>query len=68
MDPPEDRVQRLDAICRRGDGVSRAEVVRRAVAACPDAQCLSELRDVFGIWAERNPDGLQYERRYRREW
>ncbi len=67
IDLPDDQVERLGEICRR-DGVSRAEVIRRAVADYLDALCLRERGDVFGIWRGRGVDGLEYERRLRSEW
>ena len=67
IDLPDDQIRRLSEICRR-EGVSRAEVVRRAVADYLDALCLHERDDVFGMWRDRGVDGLEYERRRRREW
>ena len=67
IDLPEEQVQRLGGLCRR-EGVSRAEAVRRAVTDYLNAHSMREQRDAFGIWRERRPDGLEYERRLRREW
>lgn len=67
IDLPDDQIRRLGEICRR-EGVSRAEVVRRAVADYLDALCLHERDDVFGMWRDRRVDGLEYEQRQRREW
>ena len=67
IDLPEEQVQRLGEFCRR-EGVSRAEAVRRAVTDYLHAHSLRERQDAFGIWRERRPDGLEYERRLRREW
>ena len=67
IDLPEEQVQRLGELCRR-EGVSRAEVVRRAVADYLNVHRTRERRDAFGIWRNRRPDGLEYERRLRREW
>ena len=67
IDLPEEQVQQLGELCRR-EGVSRAEVVRRAVADYLKAHCVRERQDAFGIWRDRRPDGLEYERRLRREW
>lgn len=49
IDLPDDQIRRLGEICRRED-VSRAEVVRRAVADYLEALCLRERGDVFGMW------------------
>ena len=63
----DDQARRLAEVCRR-EGVSRAEAIRRAVADYLDAQCPREREDVFGLWRDRRIDGLEYERRQRREW
>ena len=67
IDLSEEQVQQLGEFCRR-EGVSRAEAVRRAVADYLKAHCMRERQDAFGIWRDRRPDGLEYERRLRREW
>ena len=67
IDLSEEQVQQLGEFCRR-EGVSRAEVVRRAVADYLNVHSTRERRDAFGIWRNRRPDGLEYERRLRREW
>ena len=64
---PDEQVRQLADVCRR-EGVSRAEVIRRAIASYLDARHAGERDDAFGIWRDRNVDGLGYERRLRREW
>ena len=64
---PDEQLRQLADVCRR-EGVSRAEVIRRAVADYLDARQVRDGDDVFGLWRDRNLDGLQYERRRRREW
>ena len=63
----DDQVRQLAEVCRR-EGVSRAEVIRRAVTYYLDAQCLLDREDAFGLLRDRRIDGLEYERRQRREW
>ena len=63
----EAQLRRLADVCRR-EGLSRAEVIRRAVADHLDARYLRDPDDAFGIWRDRDVDGLRYERRLRREW
>jgi len=65
VDLPEKDIRALDALTRI-EGVSRAELVRRAVAG------FLERRDrlpqqAFGAW-ESGEDGLRYQRRLREEW
>ena len=67
IDLPDDQVTRLAALCRR-NRLSRAEAVRRAVAAYLDAHGVAEGDEAFGIWRGRNLDGLTYERNVRDEW
>ena len=63
----EEQVRRLADVCRR-EGVSRAEVIRCAVAYYLDARYVRDRDDLFGIWWDRNEDGRRCERRLRREW
>ncbi|MCY4601923.1 MAG: ribbon-helix-helix domain-containing protein [Acidobacteria bacterium] len=67
IDLPEEQVQRLGELCRR-EGMSRAEAVRRAVTDYLNAHGVRERQEAFGMWRERRVDGLEYERRLRREW
>lgn len=64
---PDEHLQLLGEICRR-EGVSRAEVVRRAVADYLEARQQQDQDGAFGIWRDRNAEGLAYERQLRREW
>ncbi len=64
---PEEQVRQLTDVCRR-EGLSRAEVIRRAVAHYLDVRYTRDRGDVFGLWRDRDVDGLRYERRLRREW
>lgn len=64
---PDEQVRQLADVCRR-ENVSRAEVIRRAIASYLDARHVGDREDAFGIWRDRNVDGLRYERRLRREW
>ena len=48
--------------------MSRTEAVRRAVAAYLDAKQLTERDELFGLWRDRELDGLAYERTLRDEW
>jgi hypothetical protein len=66
IDLPDDQVERLDAHCR-SEGISRAEAIRRAVAAHIRA-VPGAASPAFGLWAGRGVDGLAYERARRREW
>jgi hypothetical protein len=67
VDLPASQLDALDALCRR-DGISRAEAVRRAVAAHVTRERTAERNAAFGLWRGRGVDGLAYERRLRGEW
>jgi metal-responsive CopG/Arc/MetJ family transcriptional regulator len=67
IDLSPDQVSALDAISRR-ERISRAEAVRRAVAQYVQARAEEAAGDAFGLWADRNVDGLEYEQRLREEW
>ena len=67
IEVPEEQIRRLAAVCRR-EGVSRAEVIRRAIGCYLDAGCVRDPGDMFGTWRDRDVDGLRYERRLRRAW
>jgi hypothetical protein len=64
---PPAQIDALDALCRR-EGISRAEAIRRAVAAHVRQQRERGPDPAFGLWRDRPVDGVNYERRLRREW
>lgn len=65
-DIPEEDLQWLDAEAA-GQGVSRAELVRRAVAAYRAEASADAIDRAFGIWKDRDEvgDGLKFQRRLR---
>lgn len=67
VDLPDDQIRALSRLCAR-EGLSRAEAVRRAVAAYLAAHPEMAGDDVFGIWSDRNLSGVRYEDRLRKEW
>lgn len=64
---PKEQLTHLDAHCRRA-GISRAEAIRRAVAAMLDGQAPVDADRAFGLWADRSRelDGLVHA--LRDEW
>ena len=66
VDIPERERGALDALARRR-GVSRAELVRQAIAAYLEQVQVGEDR-VFGMWKDRSEDSIEYQRRIRDEW
>jgi len=67
----DEQIEALDGYCRE-EGVSRAEAVRRAVDCFllvgrgPKRRLRSH--PAFGSWKGRGIDGLELQRRLRREW
>jgi metal-responsive CopG/Arc/MetJ family transcriptional regulator len=67
VDLPEEQLRALAEICEQ-EKISRAEAVRRAVAAYASRHAAGHADQAFGLWRGRGVDGLSYERRLRREW
>ena len=65
-DIPDDDIQWLDTLAAE-QGVSRAELVRRAVAGYRADVSGDAIDNAFGIWRGRADigDGLKYQRRLR---
>ena len=66
VDLSDQDIQWLDALAV-GQGVSRAELMRRAVAAYRADVSGDAIDNAFGIWKDRDDigDGLKYQRRLR---
>jgi predicted transcriptional regulator len=47
---------------------SRAALIREAVAAYLKHQSPAGIDDAFGLWGERQVDGLAYQEKIRAEW
>lgn len=67
IDLPPAQLDALDAWCER-DGISRAEAIRRAVAAAIGAQTAVARESAYGIWRNRGIDGLAWQESMRAEW
>lgn len=66
VDIPDKQIKDLMAICE-AEKVSRAEVIRQAISLYLKNKKLEEV-DVFGIWKDKNVDGLAYQEQMRSEW
>jgi hypothetical protein len=64
---PNEQLDALDAL-RQREGISRAEAIRRAVAAYVRLEGVKHTNAAFGLWRGRRVDSLAEERRLRREW
>jgi metal-responsive CopG/Arc/MetJ family transcriptional regulator len=66
VDIPEPQLSSLTAISKARK-VSRAEVIREAIATYIEIQPNPARDAAFGIW-KGGEDGLEYQRRIRDEW
>jgi len=64
---PGSQLEALDALCAR-EGISRAEAIRRAVAAHLEAHRAAAPDEAWGLWRGRGLDGLVYQAQLRAEW
>jgi len=67
VDLPEADVRALDRIGDRRR-VSRAKIIREAVSAFLTKSTAASADEAFGLWRDRNIDGLDYQRQVRSEW
>lgn len=66
IDIPDQQVRQLTEISRK-KGLSRAEIVRQAIAAYLVTNRATH-SEAFGLWGNRRVDGLKYQRKLRSEW
>ncbi|MDD2741896.1 MAG: ribbon-helix-helix domain-containing protein [Rhodocyclaceae bacterium] len=66
IDIPDRQIKDLAAICKT-ENVSRAEVIRRAIAAYLEKQTPIAV-EAFGLWKQHKIDGLTYQEQARSEW
>ena len=67
VDLPDEQIEALKALSAR-ENVSRAELVRRALAEFLARRSVRHDDDAFGLWRQRPEDGLEYQHRLREEW
>ena len=67
VDLPEEQVEALKRLSKQSS-LSRAELMRRAVADYLLRHHPDQTQDAFGIWREQPRDGLEYQRKLREEW
>jgi Arc/MetJ-type ribon-helix-helix transcriptional regulator len=64
---PQDQLAHLDAHCRR-ENLSRAEAIRRAIAAMLADRATTDAGGAFGLWRDRATDAHADLERLRDEW
>lgn len=67
VDITEEDVRTLDEIDRRRR-LSRSKLIRDAVREYLERNFVRVEEEAFGLWGEREVDGLDYQRRVRAEW
>jgi len=67
IDLPDEQIGPLKTLAEQMR-LSRAELVRRAVADYLRRHRPATDDDAFGIWQDRDEDGVAYQERLRSEW
>lgn len=67
IDIPDTQLEQLTNFAAQ-EKISRAELIRRAVADYLQHHALAAKDDAFGLWKQRGEDGLAYQERLREEW
>ena len=68
IDLPEKQRESLDQLCTK-QKLSRAEAIRQAVDLFLEQhQTQPEADTAFGLWKDRQEDGLDYQQKLRDEW
>ena len=67
IDLPDDQLEALGEICAQKK-VSRAAVIRQAVAGYIQQSKANKSENAFGLWKKKNINALKYEDKLRAEW
>lgn len=67
VDIPKSDLDLMDEVAKRLT-ISRAELVRRAIADSLTPYRHKMNHSAFGLWADMREDGLAYQERLRSEW
>jgi predicted transcriptional regulator len=67
VDIDEMQIEKLDRLARRQKR-SRAAVIRQALSDYINARAAESGEDAFGLWGDREIDGMEYQERVRNEW
>ena len=67
IDIPDADLKKLNRLSKARK-TSRAQLVRHAISDYLKAQKQDTLDEIFGMWKDRNIDGLEYQEQMRREW
>ncbi len=67
IDIPDDLLRAVDSLAK-GEKISRAEAIRRAMADYLAKRSTPRLDAAFGVWKSKRIDPLDYEDSLRGEW
>jgi len=67
VDLPEEQIEVLKQLSEQSR-LSRAELVRRAIAEYLQRHQSDQAENAFGLWRHEPRDALDYQRRLRQEW
>ncbi len=64
---PEQQIEALKILSER-EGLSRAELMRRAISVYLRTHLNKNDESAFGLWRQQNEKGLEYQQKLRKEW
>ena len=67
IDIPNSQLDLLNLFALQ-EKISRAELIRRAVADYLERHATVANDEAFGLWKQRSEDGVAYQQRLREEW
>lgn len=67
IDLPDTQLELLSNVAVQ-EKISRAELIRRAVADYLQRCAVAPDDDAFGVWKQRGEEGVAYQQRLREEW
>lgn len=67
VDIEDGQIRDLDELARRAK-LSRAALIRQAIAEFVGKSLRGAVDEAFGLWGDRKIDGLAYQREVRKEW
>lgn len=67
IDIPDQLVESLDRVGKTHQK-SRAALVREAITDFLREKSIPQAEAAFGLWKERNQDGVAYQNDFRQEW
>jgi metal-responsive CopG/Arc/MetJ family transcriptional regulator len=67
VDIPDRELREITELSKRRK-LSRAALIREAIAGYLAAHRRAQKKDAFGLWGERAADGLAYQDKLRAEW